>query len=154
MLLTGRVGEVIEFLHGVVVFRCDGCRHGPQCLHFFSHSTSMGQASTAFQGSHQCLLDDKVRAKACPVLVAAADHMETLGKLVMYIRVSGLELAHFLEVEICRFQVVVVPSGSKYWQTVQHCAQVHLPRSCTICFDQSSGCLQHLLIVYSQPAGF
>ncbi len=133
MLLTGRVGEVIEFLHGVVVFRCDGCRHGPQCSHFFSHSTSMGQASTAFQGSHQCL-DDKVRAKACPVLVAAADHMETLGKLVMYI--------------------VVVPSGSKYWQTVQHCAQVHLPRSCTICFDQSSGCLQHLLIVYPQPAGF
>ena len=57
--------------------------HGPQCSHFFSHSTSMGQASTAFQGSHQCLLDDKVRAKTCPVLVAAADHMETPGKLVM-----------------------------------------------------------------------
>ena len=40
----------------------------------------MGQASTAFQGSHQCLLDDKLRAKACPGLVAAVDHMETPGK--------------------------------------------------------------------------
>lgn len=44
--------------------------------------------------------------------------METPGNLVVYIRVSGLELAHFLE-------VVVVPSGGKYWQTVQYCTQVH-----------------------------
>ena len=99
MLLTGRVGEIIEFPHGVVVLRCDGCRHGPQCSHFLSHSTSMGQAPTAFQGLHQCLFDDKVRAKACPVLVAAVDHMETPGKLIMYIR--GVELLHFWAVEIC-----------------------------------------------------
>lgn len=80
----------------------------------------MGQASFAFASRlHQCLLDDKVRATICQVLVAAADHMETPGNLVVYIRVSGLELAHFLE-------VVVVPSGGKYWQTVQYCAQVHL----------------------------
>ena len=80
--------------------------------------------------------------------------METPGKLVMYIRVSDVELAHLLEVEICRFQVVAVLWGGKYWQTVQHCAHVHLPRSCTICFDQSLGCLRHLLIVKPQLAGF
>jgi len=117
VFLAGRVGKVIEFLHGVVVLRCDGCGHGPQRAHFFGHSTSMIQASTTLQGPHQCLLDDKVRAKACPELVAAADHMETPVKFDIYIRMSGLEFAHLLDVEICRFQIVV-PSGGKYWQAV------------------------------------
>lgn len=110
MFLAGRVGEVTELLYGVVVLRCDGCGHGPQCMHFIGHSTSMSQASTTLQGLHQCLLDDKIRAKACPELVSVADQMETPRKFDIYIRMSGLELEHFLDVEICRFQIVVVPS--------------------------------------------
>ncbi|KAJ8396735.1 hypothetical protein AAFF_G00015730 [Aldrovandia affinis] len=49
----------------------------------------MNQASTTLQGPHQGLLDDKVRAKACPEVVAVAYHMETPGKFDIYIRIHS-----------------------------------------------------------------
>ena len=78
VLFTCSLHCVAELLHGTIVGRGYGSRHCPNISLMFSHTTSSGQPTCTFQGPHQCLLNDQVRAKASPMLIGTPYDMESI----------------------------------------------------------------------------
>ena len=136
-----------KILHSSIYLYCNRHRKKPRCPLPFTHSTTSSNASRCFQIVHKDLLHHRIWRKAGPKTIASTCNMLLIHEMIMYARMSHVNLRYYLKLKVHWFLIMVATLRCKVWW--HHLAHIKVEQliSSSLSFLELQANLNHLHVL-------